>query len=97
MWSGCQVPVYIIVDKSEVKVFDAREKAKEDTENYAKEIIKLTADTIANNFRPKILMMVCFGKKKIMRRAFKFEKSASRDLITGLKRVYNRFSKRSRS
>ena len=36
VWSGCQVAVYIIVDKSEVKVFDAREKAKEDMKTMLK-------------------------------------------------------------
>ena len=30
VWSGCQVPIYIIIDKSVVNIFDAREKATED-------------------------------------------------------------------
>jgi hypothetical protein len=46
MWNGYKVPAYIIIEKSAVSVFDAREKAKEDKEHYAEEIIKRTGDAI---------------------------------------------------
>ncbi len=94
VWSGCQVPVYLIIDKFEVKIFDAREKANEDIENYAQEIIKLTGNTIkefhAENFNDGL-----FWEEKSNKKRFKFEKSASRDLITGLKKVYNDFQNES--
>ncbi|HCY75048.1 MAG TPA: SAM-dependent methyltransferase [Ignavibacteriales bacterium] len=90
VWSGSQVAVYIIIEKSDVKVFDAREKPKDDDENYAKEIIKLTAETIkqfqANDFNDGL-----FWEEKENEKRFKFEKSATRDLIVGLKKVYNSF------
>jgi len=44
MWNGYQVPAYIIIEKSIVSVFDAREKPKEDKEHYAKAILTETAD-----------------------------------------------------
>lgn len=90
VWSGSQVPVYIIINKSDVKVFDAREKAKDDDENYAKEIITLTAETL-KQFQADDFNDGLFWEEKINEKRFKFEKSASRDLIIGLKKVYNSF------
>ncbi len=90
VWSGSQVPVYIIIGKSEVKVFDAREKAKDDDENYAKEIIKLTAETL-QQFQADDFHDGLFWEEKENEKRFKFEKSAARDLIIGLKKVYNSF------
>ena len=88
VWSGCQVPMYIIVDQSKVSIFDARERAKEDKENQAFETIKLTGEAIkgfsAENFDDGL-----FWEEKNYEKHFKFEKSAYRDLISGLKKVYN--------
>lgn len=90
VWSGSQVAVYIIIGKSDVKVFDAREKAKDDDENYAKEIIRLTAETL-KQFQADHFDDGLFWEEKENQKKFKFEKSAARDLIVGLKKVYNSF------
>lgn len=90
VWSGSQVAVYIIIGKSNVKVFDAREKAKDDDENYAKEIIKLTAETL-QQFQADDFHDGLFWEEKENEKRFNFEKSAARDLIVGLKKVYNSF------
>ena len=92
VWSGCQVPMYFIIDKSEVSVFDARERAKEDRENQAFEIIKLTGAAI-KNFSAHSFDDGMFWEEKYNEKHFKFEKSAYRDLINGLKKVYNSFQK----
>ena len=94
VWSGCQVPMYIIIDKSEVSVFDAREKAKEDKDNKAFETIKLSREVI-KNFSAQSFDDGLFWEEKNNEKRFKFEKSAYRDLISGLKKVYNSFQKES--
>lgn len=90
VWSGSQVAVYIIIGNADVQVFDAREKAKDDDENYAKEIIKLTAETL-RQFQADDFANGLFWEEKENENRFKFEKSAARDLIVGLKKVYNSF------
>jgi len=92
VWSGCQVPMYFIIDKSEVSVYDARERAEEDKENQAFEIIKLTGKAI-KNFSVQSFDDGLFWEEKNNEKRFKFEKSAYRDLISGLKKVYNSFQK----
>lgn len=92
VWSGCQVPMYIIIDKSEVNVFDAREKAKEDKGNHAIETIKLTGKAI-KSFSAKSFDDGMFWEEKSNEKRFQFEKSAYRDLIIGLKKVYDSFQR----
>lgn len=92
VWSGCQVPMYFIIDKSEVSIFDARERASEDKENQAFETIKLTGEAI-KDFSARDFDDGLFWEEKNNEKHFKFEKSAYRDLIIGLKKVYTGFQK----
>lgn len=94
VWSGCQVPMFIIIGKTEVKIFDAREKVEEDIENLAFETIKLTA-TAAKQFSAKSFDDGLFWEEKNNEKRFQFETSAYRDLIAGLKNVYIDFQKTS--
>lgn len=90
VWSGCQVPMYIIIDKSAVNVFDAREKAKEDKENHAIETIKLTGDVI-KKFSAESFDDGMFWEGKENEKRFQFEESAYLELIYGLRKVYASF------
>lgn len=92
VWSGCQVPIYIIIDKSVVNVFDAREKATEGKENAAFETIKVTGAAI-KYFSAESFDDGLFWEEKNNKERFQFEKSAYRDLISGLKKVYSSFQK----
>lgn len=94
MWNGYQVPAYIIIEKSSVSVFDAREKPKEDREHYAEEIIKRTGDAI-KSFNAQGFDNGLFWEEKNNKEHFQFEQSATRDLIRGLKAVYEGFKKQS--
>lgn len=94
VWSGCQVPIYIIIDKSVVNVFDAREKAAEDKENDAFETIKMTGAAI-KYFSAASFDDGLFWEENNNKDRFQFEESAYRDLISGLKRVYGSFQKNS--
>lgn len=94
VWSGCQVPMYIIIDKSVVSIFDAREKANENKENHAIKTIQLTGDAL-KYFSAESFDDGLFWEEKDNEKRFRFEKSAYRDLITGLKKVFDSFQKES--
>lgn len=94
MWNGYQVPAYIIIDKSAVSVFDAREKPKEDKEFYAGEIITKTGESI-RSFNAQSFDDGLFWEEEENKNRFQFEQSATRDLIRGLKNVYEDFQKKS--
>lgn len=94
MWNGYQVPAYIIIEKSVVSVFDAREKPKEDKEHYAEEILRKTGDAI-KSFNAQSFDDGLFWEEEINKKHFQFEQSATRDLIRGLKNVYEEFQKKS--
>lgn len=94
MWNGYQVPVYIIIEKTTVSVFDSREKPKENSDNYASEILKLTGKAI-KSFQAQSFDDGLFWEEQNETKHFKFEQSAARDLIRGLKEVYKNFQEKS--
>lgn len=94
MWNGYQVPAYIIIEKSAVSVFDSREKPKENKEHYAEEIIRKTGDAI-KSFNAQSFDDGLFWEEENNKKRFQFEQSATRDLIRGLKNVYEGFQKES--
>ena len=94
MWNGYQVPVYIIIEKSSVSFFDAREKPDYNRINYAQEIIIKTGEAI-RNFNAQSFDNGLFWEEEINKNHFQFEQSATKDLIRGLKEVYASFQKES--
>lgn len=95
MWNGYQVPAYIIIEKSVVSVFDAREKPKEDKEHYASAILIETADAF-KKFKAQDFDDGLFWEEENNKKRFQFEQSATRDLIRGLKNVYEGFQEESK-
>jgi hypothetical protein len=94
MWNGYQVPAYILLQSSSVALFDAREKPNENPDTYATEIIQLASETF-KNFPAKDFDDGMFWEEQEKKNHFKFEQSATKDLIRGLKEVYKRFQEKS--
>jgi hypothetical protein len=94
MWNGYQVPAYIIIEKTSVSVYDAREKPSENLTSYASEIIKLSGTAI-KGFQAKSFDTGLFWEEQNEKKHFKFEQSATKDLIRGLKEVYKSFQETS--
>jgi len=90
MWNGYQVPAYIILQRSQVGIYDAREKPNENRDTYATEVLQLTGDAI-KQFPAKDFDDGLFWEEQEKSNRFKFEQSATKDLIRGLKEVYKRF------
>jgi hypothetical protein len=94
VWSGCQVPIYIIIGKSAVELYDAREKAKDDKETEAYRTIQLVGKAI-KEFTAKSFDDGLFWEDEKNETHFQFKGSAYRDLIDGLKKVYKAFQEKS--
>lgn len=90
MWNGYQVPAYIIIEQSTVSIFDSRKRPKEEINSYAKEILTWTGDAI-EEFNAKDFDSGIFWDEQNEKKNFKFEQSATRDLIRGLKEVFRSF------
>jgi hypothetical protein len=93
MWNASQIPLYIIIEKISVSIYDSRKKPDINNDEYAKAIIELSANSISKFDARKFdngLFWEEHGKNN-----FDFEKSATKDLIRGLKSVYQQFQKES--
>jgi hypothetical protein len=94
MWNGYQVPAYIIIEKTSVSFFDSRKRPKEKIDDYAKELLTLTGEAI-KDFRAKDFDSGIFWDEQNDKKDFRFEHSATRNLIKGLKEVFFNFQKES--
>lgn len=94
MWNSYQVPAYIIIEKSSVSIFDSRKRPKEEEDDYAKELLTLSGQAL-RDFRAKDFDSGLFWDEQDEKKDFRFEESATRDLIRGLKEVYLDFQKES--
>lgn len=90
MWNGYQVPAYVIIEQSSVSIFDSRKRPKEDKNSYAKEILTRTGEAI-KDFNAKDFDNGLFWDEQNEKKDFRFEQSATRDLIRGLKEVFRSF------
>jgi len=90
MWNGYQVPAYIIIEKSSVSIFDSRKRPKEEKNSYAEEILTWTGEAI-KDFNAKEFDSGIFWDEQNEKKDFRFEQSATRDLIRGLKEVFKSF------
>jgi len=96
LWSSCAVPLYIIFEETQVKIFDAREPVKElnsklsaspfDTFKTAAEVKRKLAD---------LLNTGVFWEAQAIKSRFDYASSAYTDLISGLKKLYVDFEKES--
>ena len=100
MWSGCYVPLFIIIDRTEVRIFDSRQKANDNGKANAFENINLGKHTIEKiklagdaieKFSAKNFDDGLFWEKEKYKNQFQFSTSAHWDLIDGLKKVYHHF------
>lgn len=90
MWNGYQVPAYIIIEQSSVSIFDSRKRPKEEKDSYAKEILTITGKAI-KGYNAKDFDSGIFWDEQNEKNDFRFEQSATRDLIRGLKEVFRSF------
>ena len=57
MWSGCYVPLFMIIDKTQVKIFDSRQKATEDGKAEAFEKARDECQTHGSQFGLAVIFL----------------------------------------
>jgi len=98
LWSNSRIPMFLAIDKTEVKIFDTREPVNvkgEAIETRAIDTVQFTADAIKKYSR-KLFDSGIFWETDKAKGHFLESTSAYRDLIDGLKRIRNEFLKDAR-
>jgi len=98
VWSGCEIPIYMIVDKTEIKVFDGRKSV--DVVDYNNSKIDVNPiDTIDLEVQNDVLMKYraqlfnngAFWETDIANKHFLYNTGAAEKLINSLREVRNKF------
>ncbi|RXG29910.1 HsdM family class I SAM-dependent methyltransferase [Leeuwenhoekiella marinoflava] len=89
MWNGYQVPAYILIEKSSVSIFDSRKRPKENKDSYTKEIVIITGEAIKDYNAKEFDNGIFWDEQN--ENNFRFEESATKDLIRGLKGIFRSF------
>lgn len=97
VWSGCYIPIFIFVEKHQVRLFDAREKVKLQGDQITTTPIETIAlaGEIFKQFSAKSFDSGLFWEEQKNQNKFQFTTSAYKDLIEGLKKVYEEFQTQS--
>ena len=89
MWNGCQVPAYMIVEKTQITVCNARLRPS-DSDLSLSEILKMSSDAFAT-FPSRELANGVFWETLKNEKRYEFDQSATKHLIRGLKKVFEDF------
>ena len=100
VWSGCEIPVYMIIDKTEIKVFDGR-KPVDIVNNEIKtdpiDTIELTGQAVHNDvfkkYRAQLFNNGTFWENENTKKHFLNSKIASERLLKRLKKIRNALRK----
>ncbi len=93
VWSGCYIPIFIFIEKNQVRIFDARKKIQVQNDQLTTSPIETIAlaGEIFKQFSAKDFDSGLFWEERKNQRKFQFTTSAYKDLIEGLKKVYEDF------
>lgn len=89
MWNGCQVPAYMIVEKTQITVCNAR-LTPSDSDLSLSEILKMSSEAFAK-FPSQELANGAFWETPQHENRYEFDQSATTHLIRGLKKVFENF------
>ena len=89
MWNGSQIPTYMIVEKAQITVCNAR-FTPSNPDLSLSDILKLSADAFAQ-FPSQDLANGVFWEKLQNEKRYEFDQSATKYLIKGLKTVFEDF------
>lgn len=96
IWSGCEIPAFMIVDKTTIKVFDSRKPVKVGDNTIIStpiEVIDLqTQNDILEKYKAELFDNGAFWESSIAKNHFVNNKVASERLIQGLRIVREDFN-----
>jgi hypothetical protein len=97
VWSGCEISIYMIVDQTEIRVFDSRKPVDivdDKIEVDPIDIIDLEEkDDILKKYRAQLFDNGAFWETDIANRHFLYNTGAVERLIKGLREVRSRFKR----
>lgn len=95
VWSGCEIPIYMIVDKTEIKVFDGRKPVdiiKGEIEVTPIDIIDLTVQNdVLKKYQAQLFNNGAFWETDIANKHFLNETGAAERLLKSLREVRHKF------
>ena len=89
MWNGCQVPAYMIVEKTQISICSSR-LTPSDSDKPLSDILSISAEYF-KDFPSQELANGVFWETLENEKSFDFDQSATKDLIRGLKNVFHKF------
>ena len=89
MWNGCQVPAYMIVEKTRISICSSR-LTPSDSDKTLSDILSISAEYF-KDFPSQELANGVFWETLENEKSFDFDQSATKDLIRGLKNVFHKF------
>lgn len=98
LWSNSRIPMFLVIEKTEVKIFDTREPVTvigKEIKTVAIDTIKFSADAIKQYSR-KLFDSGIFWETEKAKGHFLESTSAYKDLVDGLRRIRNEFLKDAR-
>lgn len=98
LWSSCIIPVFIIIEKTQIKVFDSRNKVKiqgDDIITNPSETLQFSASAV-KQFSAKSFDNGTFWELSQNQNKFLVSTSAYNDLIEGLKSIRTKFLENSK-
>jgi len=99
LWSNSHIPVFIVIEKTDVKIFDTREPVEvlgekgEIIKNRIFDTVKFSADTI-KQYSKKMFDSGVFWETEKAKDHFLESKSAYQDLINELKKIRIKFTEK---
>jgi hypothetical protein len=95
IWSSCEIPVYMIIDKTEIKVFDSRKPVDivgDKIETRPMDIIALTVQNdVLKKYRAQLFNNGAFWETAIANNHLLNNTGAAERLVKGLREVRHRF------
>ncbi|MDR3049644.1 MAG: N-6 DNA methylase [Elusimicrobiota bacterium] len=92
IWSGSEIPIFMIVDKTTIKVFDCRVPIKiKNNDEISNSIDIVDLDNVMQSYNAQNFNNGSFWERDDKKNNFKATKMASERLINGLKEIRKKF------
>jgi hypothetical protein len=101
LWSSCVVPIFLVIDKTQIQIYDCRKPIEVDTNgkisNRIFDTLKLANEAVEmfNRYSAKGFDKGTFWEQENIRDNFKSDTTAYNKLIEGLKNIRNSFIRES--
>jgi hypothetical protein len=97
VWSGCEIPIYMIVDKTEIQVFDSRKPVdivKDKIEAKPIDIIDLEEQNdVSKKYRAQLFNNGAFWETDVAKNHFLYSTGAAERLLNSLREVRHEFKR----